>query len=191
MATNHLVALSPAALAQLGGNVDTPVRVRRVNPPEDQRAMLRSGNAAPLRMDTPGSLLTALRRRLPESGSASLAADAAAPRIASGTTPVIEAQNPLEAGLPGEEILATGGPPVVDAAARPQPGKSGFVVQAAAFSSADNARRAADELGGEVSRSGPYHLVRTGPFATRGEAEASLANVRRAGYSDARILTSG
>jgi rare lipoprotein A len=33
--------------------------------------------------------------------------------------------------------------------------------------------------------------VRTGPFATRGEAEASLAKVRAAGYRDARIYTSG
>jgi rare lipoprotein A len=64
-------------------------------------------------------------------------------------------------------------------------------VQAAAFSTADRATRVAGLLGGEVSRSGPYYRVRTGPFATRGEAEASLAKVRAAGYRDARIFTSG
>jgi rare lipoprotein A len=46
-------------------------------------------------------------------------------------------------------------------------------------------------LGGKVTRSGQYFRVRTGPFATRGEAEASLAKVRAAGYRDARIFTSG
>jgi rare lipoprotein A len=66
-----------------------------------------------------------------------------------------------------------------------------FVVQAAAFSTAENASRAAIALGGEVSRSGQYYRVHTGPFTTRGEAEASLAKVRAAGYRDARISTSG
>ena len=65
------------------------------------------------------------------------------------------------------------------------------MVQAAAFSSADRARRAAGVLEGKVSQAGRYFRVRTGPFATRGEAEASLAKVRAAGYSDARILTNG
>jgi rare lipoprotein A len=38
------------------------VRVRRVNPPEDQRALLRAGQSAPLRMDTPMPLVEILRR---------------------------------------------------------------------------------------------------------------------------------
>ena len=66
-----------------------------------------------------------------------------------------------------------------------------FVVQAAAFSTAERAERAARTLDGNVTRAGRYYRVRTGPFATRGEAEASLAKVRAAGYSDARILTNG
>jgi rare lipoprotein A len=65
------------------------------------------------------------------------------------------------------------------------------MVQAASFSAAANAHRAARTLDGEVSQAGRYYRVRTGPFATRGEAEASLAKVRAAGYSDARILTNG
>nr|WP_251567318.1 SPOR domain-containing protein [Erythrobacter sp. 3-20A1M] len=35
------------------------------------------------------------------------------------------------------------------------------------------------------------HRVRTGPYATRGKAEAALAKVRAAGYSDARVFTAG
>jgi rare lipoprotein A len=67
----------------------------------------------------------------------------------------------------------------------------GFIVQAATFSTADRATRVADALGGAVIPAGQYFRVRTGPFATRGEAEASLAKVRAAGYRDARIFTSG
>ena len=260
MDSNHLLALSPAAMAQLGGNMETPVRVRRVNPPEAQRVMLRRGDAAPLRMDTPSSLLTVLRRRLPESGSASLAANAAPPQTietvevaASTATPaaaevpaaeaatlateaalavvepaaevsaepvaevaaavpdapaelvteeatfaeVFETESAAEAvavaeGVEAAEVAET---PEIGAVAQvpqvPQVLEGGFLVQAAAFANPDNAQRAANVLGGQVSQSGDYYRVRTGPFATRGEAEASLANVRRAGYSDARILTSG
>jgi rare lipoprotein A len=277
MNSNHLLALSPAAMAQLGGNVETPVRVRRVNPPEEQRVMLRRSDAAPLRMDTPSSLLTVLRRRLPESGSASLATNVPRPQaietvevaastampatqqLLPGDAPAgegglaVDALAPAPAALIGEavaEVAAEQAVPeqastampapdlvseapveenfvaafesempvevaeVIETAAvapeapsdvaeldetaeaeavadAPQPVENGFVVQAAAFANPDNARRAANALGGEVSQSGNYYRVRTGPFATRGEAEASLANVRRAGYSDARILTSG
>ncbi len=63
----QLLELSPAAWAQLGmpaGAGDVPVRVRRVNPPENERALLRSGSHAPDRMETPPGLLTALRRKL-------------------------------------------------------------------------------------------------------------------------------
>lgn len=238
MTSNALIALSPAAMAQLGGNADRPVRVRRVNPPEEQRALLRTSNPAPLRMDTPMSLVNVLRRRLPASGSASLrttatpqpiesielAPSTAAPAPALAATPAAEvvAAAPSPAlpdqsapALPALETVAPGAAPappsaalaeafaggevaevaqVAEATPQPaatQPAEGQFVVQAAAFSDPANARRAANVLGGEISQSGGYYRVRTGPFATRGEAEASLANVRRAGYTDARILTSG
>ena len=66
VAGGDLVALSPAAWAQLGTPPDArlPVRVRRVNPPEAERALLRAGTQAPVRMDTPPGLLGALRRKL-------------------------------------------------------------------------------------------------------------------------------
>lgn len=70
MAVNQILALSAAAAQQLGvapGSV-FPVRVRRTSPPESERAMLRSGRTAPERIETPPALLTALRRRLGESG---------------------------------------------------------------------------------------------------------------------------
>ncbi|WP_205689510.1 SPOR domain-containing protein [Aurantiacibacter odishensis] len=209
MDTNHILALSPAAMAQLAGNVETPVRVRRVNPPEEQRAMLRQGNAAPLRMETPSSLLTVMRRRLPESGSVSLSASAQTPQALETVELTASTAAPDTSAAPPEIASAPVEPPTDIATASTseafqEPASTelpadvaraeiepGFVVQAAAFANPDNARRAADALGGEVSQSGRYYRVRTGPFATRGEAEASLANVQQAGYSDARILTSG
>jgi rare lipoprotein A len=66
MTNERLVELSPGAAAQLGltDTNKSPIRIRRVNPPEQERAMLRSGQRAPDRMDTPSSLLTVLKRRL-------------------------------------------------------------------------------------------------------------------------------
>lgn len=289
MSSNHLVALSPAAMAQLGAGPEAPVRMRRVNPPEAQRFMLRAGEAAPLRMDTPNSLLTVLQRRLPQSGAASLRAANTAPTAAPAatrpsesamesvelaaseaaqspvalepveaptplprqiSTPVVVAAAPAPAApvaSPGSppalppldaiadsgEVIGTTGPsnssfaeafaaaetpvtvaalpparsapvaastpqlpPAVEVPSTPAPAppstvEAGFVVQAAAFSSRERAERVANVIGGQITTAGRFFRVRTGPFATRGEAEASLANVRRAGYSDARIFTSG
>lgn len=64
-------------------------------------------------------------------------------------------------------------------------------MQAGAFAVATNAQRAARQIGGEVSHAGNLYRVRTGPFGSRAETEASLANVRAAGYSDARIYNGG
>lgn len=66
MTNDQLIELSPGAAAQLGlaGMEKAPVRVRRVNPPEPERALLRSGQRAPDRMDTPKPLLAALLRKL-------------------------------------------------------------------------------------------------------------------------------
>ncbi|MFC4255730.1 hypothetical protein GRI97_13665 [Altererythrobacter xixiisoli] len=74
MASDHLVALSAGALSQLGATPGTPVRVRRVVPPEEQRAVLRAGQSVPPRMDTPMSLVEVLKRKLPARGSAPLQA---------------------------------------------------------------------------------------------------------------------
>lgn len=219
MDTAHLLSLSPAAMAQLEATAETPVRVRRVNPPEEQRAVLRAGGEAPLRMDTPMSLVNVLKRQLPATPVRSPSALAAAPAPETvapatpepvvapvvATAPVASAQDtPL--ALPSLRPLAETGDSFEaafagEAASVPAPASEpatitpeavdGFVVQAAAFSTADRAERVANVIGGKVTIAGQYYRVRTGPFVTRSEAEASLANVRAAGYTDARILTSG
>ncbi|MCP5396757.1 MAG: SPOR domain-containing protein [Sphingomonadaceae bacterium] len=263
------VALSPGAAAQLGVSEGAPVRVRRVNPPEIERAELRAGKPAPARMDTPKTLLGVLTRKLPAAGSASLrsaSADAARVRAeSSGELPAMAPRqaavapvaqpspaprdasfeqafsrpmpaatpNPAPAAAPVRTASASaapaanskyalppltsvprsvaspatrpirvsaGMPPAVRTQPAPQPAQAsttapdaddGFVVQAAAFSSKTNADRAANKIGGFVEQSGKYYRVRTGPYTSRGQAEAALAKVRAAGYSDARVFTAG
>jgi rare lipoprotein A len=63
---DRLLDLSAGAARQLGimGQGVTAVRVRRVNPPEQERAVLRAGRAAPARTATPESLLKILREKV-------------------------------------------------------------------------------------------------------------------------------
>ena len=214
-----VVALTPAALGQLGAAAGTPVRVRRVNPPEEERAALRAGRAAPARMDTPASLLAVLKRKLPDQGSASLQsvpnpgamarvaapAGAASPRVAlqdvipKGRAEAITAPSAAaSAAKPGPAPAAPAAVraeathrAVAPAAQASIPEKGGVAGQAATMSTLVRAQKVAAAIGGSVSPAGQYFRVRTGPFANRQQAEASLAKVRAAGYSDARILTNG
>lgn len=220
MSGTRLLGLSDGATQQLGAADGASIRVRRVNPPEADRTKLRMAERAPDRMETPASLLTVLKRKLPERGSAQLMATRPAPTVAALPTtaapiPVQMATTPPEKAVSGSfnkyelqpigvQAAATPLPaPRVVAAPAPSPGpvrsapaprstSSGdFVVQAAAFSSRANADRAAKKLGGFVVQAGRYYRVRTGPFDSRGEAQAALAKVRAAGYSDARVSTAG
>lgn len=195
----RLVALSQAAQAQLGSTDGTPVRVRRVNPLEVERAELRAGRAVAERMDTPKSLLAVLARKLPASAGApapAIVAAAPARPESSNFERAFSERREANAAYPLEPIAAaastTAPPPAREVTAPAAVASKGdFVIQAAAFSSEANATRAAGEIGGFVIRSGKYYRVRTGPYATRGQAEAALAKVRAAGYSDARVFTAG
>lgn len=102
MSNDHLVELSPGAAAQLGlaGSVRPPVRVRRVNPPEQERAMLRTGGRAPERMATPQGLLDALNRKLAAAVPGAMK-PAATPEPAPAATPVpTQAAKPARAPRP-------------------------------------------------------------------------------------------
>jgi rare lipoprotein A len=61
------------------------------------------------------------------------------------------------------------------------------VVQAGAYSDKKNAETVANKIGGAISASGKVWRVRVGPFSGHASAEAALAKVKSAGYSDARI----
>ncbi len=203
MTGDRLIALSQDALLQLGAREGEPVRVRRVNPPEEHRAKLRTGEEAPLRMDTPPGLLEVLKRRLPERGSAGLA-DPRQQRI-SGTAPAPEAMATLDPdgeasgaiapgdAAPEEAVAATadaGGRAALPRATTAPAGSEGkFAVQVGAFSVEKNAARLAEELEGFIVSSGRFALVRVGPFTSRGQAAEALAKLRARGYSDAEIRT--
>ncbi len=214
MDSNHLLSLSPTALAQLDATAETPVRIRRVNPPEEQRMLLRGGQSASLRMDTPMALVSVLRRRLPVAPgtveppvaviaapaeiAAAMPEHAAEPisqvheTVASLALPSSDEQTPPPPSGSAVPVSPPAPEPASTPAPAPAPAATGnFMVQAATFSSEERAVRAAAILGGVVTPSGNLFRVRTGPFPSRNAAEASLANVRAAGYSDARILTGG
>ena len=204
MVANRIAALSPGALEQLGVGAAAPVRIRRVNPPEVERAALRQGRSAPLRMDTPMSLVEVLKRKLDTPAAVATPAVAAAtptpatdgPRrvevAPSAVAPATE--QPAPPPLPPiREVPQTIAPPVASPTPEPQPvvtRKDGnLAVQAASFSSRANADRAAAALKGYVTRAGNYWRVQVGPFADGDDAAAALAKVKAAGYSDARVIT--
>ena len=237
MTNDTLIGLSEAAAAQLGTTATgrAPVRVRRVNPPEVERAALRNGGTVPPRMDTPQSLLGVLQRKLasqspllpqpstpPEmprsvpvdsiaseavATKAAAAAPGAAPAAVSAppkpsaktamakSPPPLEQPSTANAALPKapasikapsalkEPAAGTARPSADD---RPV-AKGTHVVQVAAFSSADRARKVAAQLGGQVSQAGRFWRVRLGPVNGSGEAARALEKAKAAGYSDARI----
>jgi rare lipoprotein A len=197
MSNDLLIELSPGAAAQLGvaAGSTAPVRVRRVNPPETDRAMLRSGKQAPERMETPKPLVNVLMRKLKEkeplappapAGSGPSPAAMPSPEPTPTPTPT---PAPTPTPTPTPSATPAAAPSVAPSPApAPKPAVSGgLMVQAAAFSTKDRAEKAAAAIGGKVSKPGKYWLMRLGPFATRAEAQAALAKAKAAGYSDARI----
>lgn len=171
-----LVSLTPAAWAQLGlpTTGKAPVRVRRVNPAEPERALLRSGQSAPERMDTPPGLLEVLKRKLGIAPTLLVPVVVLAPKAVPALAPSLPAK--LQAHLHAPK------PP-------PKAASSAHLVQIAAFSGKARAEAAAKALGGTVSPAGKFWRVRSGPYPNRPQADAALAKARAAGYADARILT--
>lgn len=212
MSGPDLVDLSPAAWAQLGlpQGAAVAVRVRRVNPPETERARLRAGEAAPERMETPKGLLAVLVRKLPPAPAGALkpgiepAPLATSPVLApgalakAGAVPPGTAPAPAAAARTEPKPVAVAAAPAPKAAPKPEPKPAagparsssgpGLFVQAAAFSSKERAEGAAKALGGTVSAAGKLWRVRVGPLASTASADAALAKVRAAGYADARVV---
>jgi rare lipoprotein A len=210
MTGQGLVELSPMAWAELGLSEESasPVRVRRVNPPEPERAMLRMGEQAPLRMDTPPGLLAALNRKLgsqpgyvPHERGKKVPAPLRAVQLprtpAYHAAPSHPAPNPDEAAAAAAEAVAQARSVAPQTHSYPQPrrdaaraasGEHGAYVQVGAFSSRARAEGVARSVGGTVGAVGSLWLVRIGPLTGEGAAASALAKARRAGYADARIL---
>ena len=200
MTGTQLVVLSAAGFAQLGADPARPlaVRVRRVNPQEYERALLRTNQRAPERLVTPGSLLEVLRRLLVGKSATAQVAVVDPEPVAS--VPVVVSPQPKAASVKPAAAKPPLQKPVTakPAVAKPAPPKAvtappagAFSVQAGAFASRANADATARKLGGKVSGSGKLWRVQLGPFANRGAAEAGLARAKKAGFGDARIVTAG
>ncbi len=201
MSGDRLIELSAAAAEQLGvaANPKAPVRVRRVNPPEAERALLRTNQTAPMRMETPKSLLGVLMRRLDPQAPIVLTWRAPDVADAAPTTMVAKPIKPVSvhaaksaATKPAIESKpahpAESHPnPAARSSAMPPVSSGSAVIQVAAFASKANAQRAAAAVGGRVSASGKLSRVVMGPFANAAQASAALAKARAAGYMDARI----
>ncbi|QDK32587.1 SPOR domain-containing protein [Sphingomonas sp. IC081] len=210
MVNDSLVELSGDAAAQLGvtPGSHTPIRIRRVNPPEAERALLRSGTRAPERMATPEGLLGVLRRKLaeqspllpppstpprmpttlplPQDGPVSAPAPTPNP-VPRATTAAL--QPPIRTAPPAAKPTEkpTAKPAVASAPSTSAPRKDGSFVQVGAFSVEANARKVAAQLGGSVSKAGKLWRVRLGPFQADTQAAAALRKAQSAGYKDARI----
>ncbi len=200
-----LIGLSAGAQEQLAASDGTPVRVRRVNPPESERALLRAGQTAPERLETPMSLVAVLKRKLPDAGSSSLAAAPAQPTNEETSLP--DREPPVQIAVTADAAEHAEAPevatpevsepqiavvdPVSEPGSEPVSVEGSLVVQAATFSVEANAKRAASTLDGFVVPAGKYYRVRIGPYSTRGQADAALAKVKAAGYSDARVIDAG
>jgi len=198
MSGPDLIALSSGAAAQLGADGRLPVRVRRVNPPETERALLRTGQTAPVRMDTPMSLVNVLLRKLdpalvtppappappaPEPATTDVARKAPIPPVAPKLTGKAAAAPARSAAT-----AARAGAAVPKPSAAATPARSGLVyVQVGAFSTRERAETAARQVGGTVSPVGKLFRVRISGFASPAAAAAALAKAKGAGYSDARI----
>ena len=198
MVGKTLVELSPGAAAQLGiaGNPHAAVRVRRMNPVEQDRALLRMGQAAPARMDTPKSLLTVLGRKLDQQEG--IVRPIAVPTPEPSATPApgpVPSPAPVKgkpskvkpAPKPAPTVAPSPNPAPAPASA-PKPAVHGkFAIQVGAFSTRANAETASKQVGGSVSPAGKLWRVRMGPFGSEAEAKAALAKAKAKGYSDARI----
>jgi rare lipoprotein A len=192
-ANDRLIDLSEGAAKQLGiaGQGVAGVRVRKVNPPEQDRAMLRSGQSAATRMDTPESLLKVLRDKLgklPRPTSIASAPRPVATPAATGTRPAAPARS--GDGRFVREGASTSQPAPRAASTAPDAGAAEYVVQIAAFSSRARADDLARKVGGRVAVSGDGRLfrVRYGPFATEAEGQQALASAQKRGYPQARLF---
>lgn len=196
MRNDQLITLSPGAAAQVGvdGKGAIPVRVRRVNPPEQERAALRRQGQAAERLETPAALLKALRTKLgPNHG---VAIPPAQQQIIAKTQPVPAADpvNPTTAtgagadfgkpAMPSHITTQPARPAVVAQAAR----RSGYVVQVGAFASKVRAETLAKKLGARVEAGGGLWRVRIGPYVTQQAAQAGVRSAAAKGFKNVQVV---
>lgn len=190
-ANDRLIDVSEGAVRQLGITAQgvAGVRVRKVNPSEQERTVLRQGTTVAERIGTPEPLLRVLRNKLGKMPKPSSAAHNSTP-VSGKTVPdkVPSASNSEGrfiregASAPKDAVPA---PVVMQKSTRP----GDYVVQVAAFSSRSCADILARKLEASVAPNADGRLfrVRYGPYATKAEGERRLAAAKQIGYLQARL----
>ena len=197
-ANDRLIDLSHGAAKQLGIDQGgtAGVRVRKVNPNEQERAVLRAGAPATERIGTPDSLLSILRKNLAKLPQpVAPIRQAAAPAYVPSARP---ASKPSQgtATRDGRFIIEGGGRPVTveNSVGNNYVGglPGSYVVQVAAFSDKSRADTLARKIGAKVMTDGTRSIwrVRYGPYSSEKDAQAGLAQAQQRGYSGARVLRS-
>ncbi|NWK96547.1 septal ring lytic transglycosylase RlpA family lipoprotein [Sphingobium lactosutens] len=196
MRNDQIIALSPGAAAQLGvsGAGVVPVRVRRVNPPEQERAVLRAHGRAAERLETPAALLKVLREKLPHAGPEAAPALSARAKTAIAPTKSAPAIRPGadfdQATVPAPSRPAPSRPAAkpAPAATTAAPARGGYVVQVGAFSTQARAETLAKSIGAHVEPGGAMWRVRFGPYPTQQAAQAGVRAAATKGFENARIM---
>lgn len=192
---DRLIDLSRGAAEQLGLTQRGvgAVRVRRVNPPEQERAVLRAGAKAAERLETPEPLLAVLRKRLvgkPRPAApvvraepAPVTSTAQPPRGATYDTPP-----PAQTGSDTFIVEQDGRQTSPQTIPTPQATTGRYVVQVGAFGGRDRAEALARQVGGRVVPAGNIYRVQLGPYSSSAEAEASRKAIAAKGYAEARVM---
>ncbi len=203
---NRLIDLSQGAAEQLGISAagTAPVRVRRVNPTEDERVILRNGGQVVERIETPEALLGVLRRKLAEESGRPVAAPPV--RTAAAGPPARPAPRTTAAPAPATAPQRSGDrfiveergtqrkpavqPQVRVAAADVERAASpvSYVVQIGAFADKARAEAMARKAGAKLSYGDGVYRVRLGPYASLEDADKAAAQARARGYGGARSL---
>jgi len=199
-ANDRLIDLSYGAAQQLGIEQQgvTAVRVRRVNPPAQVRAQLRSGEPATPRNETSESLLTILRgqvAKLPRPAATVKQAVPAPQAVRTKSAPAAQDDKSGkfiiegEGAPPSPPARAQRPAPVAGTSSAPAAGQ--FYVQVAAFSSRERADRLAKQIDAKVMQSanGQIFRVRYGPYGSTDSAQQGLQKARQRGYGSAKILS--
>lgn len=199
-ANDRLIDLSHGAAKQLGIDQQgvAGVRVRKVNPNEQERAVLRAGGTITERIPTPESLLSILRKNLSKfPRPAAVVRRSSTPAINTGSSNIDTANIPPSSGSrQGRFIVENTGPntPTIAQSSTGNnyvgSGPGTYVVQVAAFGSKSRADSMARKIGAKVMP-GPNRKVwrvRYGPYDSQKAAQSGLAQAQKRGYNNARIL---
>lgn len=190
MRNDRIIGLSPGAMAQLGlAGGPAPVRVRRVNPPDQDQVALRRHERAAERLESPPALLKVLRERLTKTA----ASPARTPPVASTPKPAPRARAgasfdtaPAKPAVPAKPAAPRAKAPAPPA--EPAMTKGGYVVQVGAFSSRANAEALAKRIGAQVHGGEGLWRVRFGPYATRQAAQAGVRAAAAQGLANMPIM---